>query len=96
MSFIAFHLFAFAAKDAIIEPLKIKETETMKALFRPLTVLACFCLLSLTGCGQRGDLTLPTAEVNQPAPATPAASKVPAAEPVRPQPSTDHQLSTNR
>jgi predicted small lipoprotein YifL len=81
--------------------LEINETETMKALCRPLAVMACFCLFALTACGQRGDLTLPKAEVNQPSATIPANDST---EPVqqtapttiRPQTATDHHSSTNR
>jgi len=81
--------------------LEINETETMKALCRPLAVMACFCLFVLTACGQRGDLTLPKAEANQPADAAPANGnngQVQQVMPttIRPQATTDHPSSTNR
>jgi predicted small lipoprotein YifL len=70
------HLFAFAAKDAIIERSKIKETETMKAVMQTLLILM-LASLGLTGCGQKGDLFLPATKPPVATPAEPVADPVP-------------------
>jgi predicted small lipoprotein YifL len=83
------HLFAFAAKDAIIERSKIKETETMKAVMQTLLILM-LASLGLTGCGQKGDLFLPATPTPVATPAEPVAEPVPT-QPVPTQPVSTQQ-----
>jgi predicted small lipoprotein YifL len=70
------HLFAFIAKDAIIERSGFKEIKIMHAASLSVGILGLSVLL-LAGCGQKGPLTLPKdpPPAAQPAPAKPAASQ---------------------
>jgi predicted small lipoprotein YifL len=70
------HLFAFAVKDAIIERSSFKEIKIMHAASLSVGILG-LSLLLLTGCGQKGPLTLPKdpPPAAEPAPAKPATSQ---------------------